>query len=331
MKFILVVATMATLLTMTSSVQARLLASTPAPQAKTCTTRGDCQRGTQFCGTDNQCHDFSCPAWFQNSGWNETSIGSTQLACQDYSTGDQDENNNYAVVYGCQAIFGPVVPAAKGSAQPFTRKCTATIGKQAFECYDLKPNSDFTNFLSIAKSAPQSCIDHNDGAVLKSSFIYRTIFQTKESSSISAGGASGLSSFHASDTGQILSMGPLPTETFDESLVPLTMWAISTKSDTTSTTSDTVPQTAFGIVQSPTGVYVSTEWNVVEDADDDVIESDDNLNNVDDLNSMAHVVINEEGSYSWIYASTRDPKSGAHMIKPAYATSVLVGLMALLF
>jgi hypothetical protein len=288
MKFILV-ATMATMLTVTSSVQARLLASTSAPQSKTCTTLGDCP--TQFCGSDNLCHDFSCPVWFQKGGWNEASIGSTQLACEDYSTGDQDEN--YAVVYGCQAIFGPAFPAAKGSAQPFNRKCTASIGKQVFECYDLKPSTDFGAFLSHAESAPESCIDQDDGSVLEASFIYQTRAQSKAAQfSISSGGASstGSSGFHSID----YAVTP-PADTFDASRARFTMMAFSTKSDT-STTFDNI--------------------------DEELNSTDDDLNNMHGV----QVIKNDDGS-TW----TTFESSGAPVIKPAYATAVLVGLMALLF
>jgi hypothetical protein len=298
MKFILVVATMAIMLTMTSSVQARLLASTLARQAKTCTNLGDCQ-SAQFCGTDNHCHYFSCPTWFQKGGWNETSIGSTQLACQDYSTGDQDEN--YAVVYGCQAIFGPVVPAAKGAAQPFNRKCSASIGNQVFECYDLKPSTDFGAFMSHADLAPESCIDQNDGSVLKASFIYQTRTQSGATSSINSGGVSGFSllkvssGFHS--TGYAVTP---PADTFDASRAPFTMRAISTTS-------------ASGIIQSRTGVYDGTTLTVLKDlgVDPDSIY----------FNHM-------ESSPLTLAGKT---ESGAHNIKPAYGMAVLVGFVALLF
>jgi hypothetical protein len=126
----------------------------------TCAEHFDCP-GTQFCGSDNQCHDFSSQEYFQKGGWNVEGIGSTSLACEDYSNGDQD--GKYAVVYGCSGYRDTDIPAGEGYGQPFNQKCIATIGMQLFECYDLKPNSDFSYFLSLVDSAtPQTCANSYD-------------------------------------------------------------------------------------------------------------------------------------------------------------------------
>jgi hypothetical protein len=122
------------ILLMVSSINARLLITASARSMQdTCTplldgrwASTDCKPQTQFCGSDNQCHDFSCQEWFQNGQWNQASIGSTTLACEDYHEAtNSGEGQNYAVVYGCQARY---IPEGKGFGFAFNRKCSATVG-----------------------------------------------------------------------------------------------------------------------------------------------------------------------------------------------------------
>jgi hypothetical protein len=179
MKFMLV-SIMAKMLIVTASVKAHLFAAAisghEARRMQTTCTRSNsstCKNG--FCGTHNQCHESSCPAFFQQGGRNAESIGSTTLACEDYSTGDQD--GKYAVLYSCQGYSNIVIPLGKGYGQAFNRKCSATIGMQLFECYDLKPNTDYSYFMSLVDSdTPLTCTNSSDGFDGPANFIYQVIY-----------------------------------------------------------------------------------------------------------------------------------------------------------
>jgi hypothetical protein len=147
MKFVRISIT-ANMLMMASSVKAHLFTTAASAHEGrrmqvTCTESIDCQT-TQFCGSNKQCHDFSCQEYLQMGGWNVESIGNTTLACDDYSNGDQD--GRYAVVYGCGGYVESVIPAGEAYGQAFNQKCSATIGMQLFECYDLKPKTTLATF-----------------------------------------------------------------------------------------------------------------------------------------------------------------------------------------
>jgi hypothetical protein len=174
-----------------------------------CSDDDNCPTRTQFCGIDNQCHDFSCQAWFQKGGWNVESIGNTTLACDDYSNGDQD--GKYAVVYGCSGYTG-AIPEGEGYGKAFDQKCSATIGMQLFECYDLKPDTDFSSFLiRVDSAAPLTCTNRTDGSGYSATFIYQIITGSESPT-----------------TSNFVFTGPDPTVTFNESLTPFTMTAITT-------------------------------------------------------------------------------------------------------
>jgi hypothetical protein len=226
----------------------------------------DCPE-TQFCGTDHQCHDYSCPAWFQKGGWNddaEISIGNnttTLLTCEDYYSNNNGDGK-YAVVFGCGFYLG-VIPAGEGYGLPLNRKCSATIGMQRLDCYDLKPNTDFSSFLSQVDSATtphQNCTNSTDGSEYSPSFIYQVSLTLSNGESI---------------------LGtPGVTSTFKESLAAFTMHAIATnlttslaptQSPTEASPTTTISPTSSGVpmirpssytTAASVGLVVFLFWNL---------------------------------------------------------------------
>jgi hypothetical protein len=237
MKFVLISIT-ANMLMMASSVKAHLFTTAASAHEGrrmqlTCPVDSFGCLTTQFCGSDKQCHDLSCQEYFQMRGWNVESIGDTTLACEDYSNGDQD--GRYAVVYGCSGYVNSVIPAGEAYGLPFNQKCSATIWMQLFECYDLKPKTDFSDFLSVVDSATSLTCTNTDGSERPPNFRYHVIYGS-------------ISPSHS----DWVSVGQASTATFNESLTIFTMSAIVTNLTGTPSQSPTGAPTQGATLASQT-------------------------------------------------------------------------------
>lgn len=196
---------------------------------------GECS-ALEFCSSDGTCRERSCENYFQfgNGAFDLDNTDGIELVCENYSTGTQD--NLHAVVYGCQG-YGPGVELPRGVvSQVFNRRCTATVKNKGFECYNLKPGTDFSSFLNR---------------------VNRTILAT--CSGETANGAPGIPFFkynvYTRSPGFIvIHPSPPRTSTFSEASAFQSSYAIvtdlptdaPTQSPTEAPTTETIPPTQSG-------------------------------------------------------------------------------------
>lgn len=110
-------------------------------------------KGDRFCGWDGNCYLYDCEAWYNFGPVAFTSFDPNnpqELTCEEFATGKEDNMNS--VINGCRPyVPGNKAPEAKNWVHFFNWKCTASPrGSDTFECYQNKPNTDYTDFLAEA-------------------------------------------------------------------------------------------------------------------------------------------------------------------------------------
>ena len=123
-----------------------------------------CEGGSgQFCGTDGQCHFYSCKSWYEfgPSLWSTGFDNTSQLVCQDipitqpYWDAFYESVNTYeSVRFRCWSLKKPS-PIQMG----FTNKCTVSTSNSNFECYGLAADTNFQPFLDEVAASQLNCTD----------------------------------------------------------------------------------------------------------------------------------------------------------------------------
>jgi len=142
-----------------------LAAISAAASACNCTS-GD----GKFCGTDDECHTFSCADWYQyqyggpaSQDPNLAESNTETLTCKDIATtatGPDSELFYASVSYRCQDLLPPPIQTG------FNRKCTADGPTFEYTCYELSEGTQFITFMSEVESAIRNagmnCTDDKD-------------------------------------------------------------------------------------------------------------------------------------------------------------------------
>jgi hypothetical protein len=172
-----------------------------------------CEIGRQFCGSDAQCHTYTCNNWFRYSGWS-LDVGNATLTCEKYNMGK--EENLHGVIFGCGPVnggFGTVSELPAGDySKPFNRKCSATVETRHLDCYDFEPTTDFGAFLNgHDPGEPLTCESTSQA---EQQYIYQVILK-------------GIVEENGTFTQPTLATGPANTGVFHESDAFSTMYAIT--------------------------------------------------------------------------------------------------------
>ena len=135
-----------------------------------------------FCGTDGECHFYSCRDYLAYGQDNYYFASSTndatsppELVCSSYSpTTTYDDYNGVidgynGVIYGC-SYTNLITDPNFAVKMPFNEKCSAQINERVtFDCWQFAEGTKFDSFLSEAGNAT-ICTEDDD---LSPSFFYR--------------------------------------------------------------------------------------------------------------------------------------------------------------
>eukprot|EP00956_Cyclotella_meneghiniana_P030070 scaffold74856_cov30-Cyclotella_meneghiniana.AAC.1 len=122
-----------------------------------------CQYGDgTFCGTDGQCHLYSCENFYEYgpvdyTGYSPDSkdaSSSPELVCNDISTTTvktAGDSSQASVAFRCRDL------TPKPIGMGWTRYCEASSSNSNFTCYGLADNTDFSLFLQQAETSRLEC------------------------------------------------------------------------------------------------------------------------------------------------------------------------------
>ena len=121
-----------------------------------------CQYGDgTFCGTDGQCHLYSCENFYEYGPVDYTGYSSSkdassspELVCNDISTTTVEtagDSSQASVAFRCRDL------TPKPIGMGWTRYCEASSSNSNFTCYGLADNTDFSLFLQQAEMSQLEC------------------------------------------------------------------------------------------------------------------------------------------------------------------------------
>ena len=120
-----------------------------------------CDPDLEFCGTDDNCHAFSCKEFYRFGPLELTNYNPdspANLACDDF---DGASNNANAVIFGCESYlpFGQTFPTDSLGFY-FDRRCNANMpGGLQFVCYDIKESTTFNDYVAEVESFQSTTCD----------------------------------------------------------------------------------------------------------------------------------------------------------------------------
>lgn len=115
----------------------------------------ECQPGMGgFCGTDGQCHPYTCESFYEFGRQNYTGYDddAPPLECQDIPMTKPSDDDFYpSVSFRCRSLVP--IPVSMG----FTRRCLAATPISNFTCYELNESTNFQPFLAKVGASEMEC------------------------------------------------------------------------------------------------------------------------------------------------------------------------------
>ena len=140
-----------------------------------------CVRGSgEFCGSDGNCHLYSCEEWYEFGPRNFTgNDDGASLECQDIPMTVPGPKSAFmylkvfypSVEYRCVSLEPP--PIQMG----FTKQCLAIGPNSEFTCYGLAESTNFQPFLDEVTASGLNCTDDKYDETGYPKFSYRVVYE----------------------------------------------------------------------------------------------------------------------------------------------------------
>eukprot|EP00581_Thalassiosira_minuscula_P008282 CAMPEP_0183702244 /NCGR_PEP_ID=MMETSP0737-20130205/413_1 /TAXON_ID=385413 /ORGANISM="Thalassiosira miniscula, Strain CCMP1093" /LENGTH=241 /DNA_ID=CAMNT_0025928819 /DNA_START=68 /DNA_END=793 /DNA_ORIENTATION=+ len=139
----------------------------------------ECQPGMGgFCGTDDQCHPYTCESFYEFGRQNYTRYDddAPPLECQDIpitQPGRDDDVFYPSVSFRCRSLVP--IPVSMG----FNRRCQAITPTSNFTCYELNENTNFQPFLAKVGALEMECTNAEYDETGWPKFTYGTTIENR--------------------------------------------------------------------------------------------------------------------------------------------------------